>query len=201
MLHRVDAPEGWLLVAPLAELEAEGAVVTLDVGRERLLVVRGQELRAFHNVCQHRGHPLVDGACRRQRLRCPYHGWIYALDGRLEHVPDRESFGDLEGVALRTVDLALRAPFAWVRLAGDDAVPDDFDRLAGFAIADRLEAPIEAAPPPQIGANTIVQGGDDGGVGRLAVTATGCQLTAWRFVAPGEPPAPSPPLLARLGLA
>ena len=44
-------------------------------------------LRAFHNVCRHRGTQLVDGDCRVKRLRCPYHSWTYALDGRLLGAP------------------------------------------------------------------------------------------------------------------
>ena len=48
---------------------------------------RESELRAFVNVCLHRGSEIASGAGRRETLQCPYHAWTYSLDGRLRSAP------------------------------------------------------------------------------------------------------------------
>ena len=75
---------------PLAradELARPGAQRAVRVGTEGILLVRdrGGELRAFSNVCRHRGHELLaPGEARvANAIRCPYHAWVYALDGEL----------------------------------------------------------------------------------------------------------------------
>ena len=77
----------WLFLGHEAEAPEAGDWIAADIAGHRLLMVRGADgaLRAFHNVCRHRAGPLVDGAagnCGRE-LVCGYHGWRYALDGRL----------------------------------------------------------------------------------------------------------------------
>ena len=60
-----------------------------------ILVVRGRDgrLRAFANVCRHRGAKLVQGqGCGAGAFTCPYHGWTYDLDGRLIGLPDERNF-------------------------------------------------------------------------------------------------------------
>ena len=55
-----------------------------------VLVTRAREdgaLRAFLNVCRHRGTLLVEGEGRRATIQCPYHAWTYGLDGRLRAAP------------------------------------------------------------------------------------------------------------------
>lgn len=77
-------PEVWLLLATEGQLPTAGDWMSIDVGAESVLLVRGDDsaIRAFHNVCPHRGNVLCTG--RRgntPRLRCGYHGWTYDLDG------------------------------------------------------------------------------------------------------------------------
>ena len=82
--------DGWLCVGTLAQLSRPGRYLTVDYGLQSLLVVRDTDdrVRAFYNVCQHRGCPLVaDAADSVSVLRCPYHGWTYQLDGRLRTAP------------------------------------------------------------------------------------------------------------------
>ena len=89
----------WALVASEDELPGPGAFVTATVGRAPLVVVRGEdgELRAFHNLCRHRGMKLLDGAGQLERcVSCFYHHWRYGLDGALAVVPQRkDQFPDL----------------------------------------------------------------------------------------------------------
>ena len=66
-----------------------GAQCARPLGAGSVLLVRDDEatLRAFANVCRHRGHELLalDESATRQQIRCPYHGWTYGLDGALRH--------------------------------------------------------------------------------------------------------------------
>ena len=76
----------WTLCGFAHELPAAGDAVPVTLAGRPIVLVRGQDgaLRAFHNVCRHRGLKLVDAPCSgRRRLVCPYHNWSYALDGRL----------------------------------------------------------------------------------------------------------------------
>jgi phenylpropionate dioxygenase-like ring-hydroxylating dioxygenase large terminal subunit len=90
----------WHLVAAVEELEAPGSFVTYTAGYDPLVVVRGHdgELRAFHNLCPHRGMPLADGCgLMGSSLTCPYHFWNFSTDGSLRNVPQRaEQFGDID---------------------------------------------------------------------------------------------------------
>ncbi len=79
--------DAWVCVGRAQALDPVGAQRAIRVGREGVLLVRGEggELRGFYNVCRHRAHELVQvGDCvRGGQIRCPYHGWVYGLDGAL----------------------------------------------------------------------------------------------------------------------
>ena len=80
----------WLCVGREDEIALPGAWIRADVGGEDVIVSRGVDLavRAFHNVCSHRGAPLCQGASgRHAAFRCPYHGWTYELSGTLREAP------------------------------------------------------------------------------------------------------------------
>lgn len=92
----------WQLVGTFSQpcgLSADGASLTIsdpetfftaDVIGEPVVVVRDKRgaLRAFSNVCRHRAGPIAQGCGAKNVLRCAYHGWTYALDGRLIGTPD-----------------------------------------------------------------------------------------------------------------
>jgi Rieske 2Fe-2S family protein len=76
----------WLFVAHGAELPEPGSLLAVDVGDQPVVLVRGRDgvLRAFANVCRHRGSRICrPGPGRAHRLVCPYHAWTYDLDGTL----------------------------------------------------------------------------------------------------------------------
>src|SRR5690242_19141665 len=89
----------WHLVASVDELAEPGCFVTYTAGRDPLVILRDLdgELRAFHNLCRHRGMPVAEG-CGQQTtgLVCPYHFWNFGLDGSLRKVPQPEQFPDLD---------------------------------------------------------------------------------------------------------
>lgn len=111
----------WQVVCHVNEIAEPGAYCTLDVLGERAFVIRGKDdrIRAFHNVCRHRAHAVVDGeggTCPGV-IHCPYHGWSYDLDGALKAVPSPQSFSNLDRKAygLKALDLEIFMGFVFVR--------------------------------------------------------------------------------------
>lgn len=87
----------WQLVGHVGSLPRPGSYVTGWAGDQPVLVVRDQEhnLRAYRNVCRHRGSRLLSGSGQcKAAIRCRYHGWTYRLDGSLIGVPESLSFGE-----------------------------------------------------------------------------------------------------------
>ncbi|MEO1193393.1 MAG: aromatic ring-hydroxylating dioxygenase subunit alpha [Pseudomonadota bacterium] len=84
----------WQLLGPASALDEAGTYLAVEVADWKIFVLRGRDgvLRAFHNVCRHRGAPLLaTGSGRCDVLRCPYHLWLYDQEGRLRKAP---WFGD-----------------------------------------------------------------------------------------------------------
>jgi carnitine monooxygenase subunit len=111
----------WQIVCHASDIPAPGDWRTLDLLGESVIVIRGADgvVRAFANVCRHRGSRLVDGeAGCAKRLTCPYHAWTYAADGRLVGVPQREDYPDLDPARLGLIPIELEAwhGFLFVRL-------------------------------------------------------------------------------------
>ena len=111
----------WQIVCHENDIPAAGDWRTLKLLGESVLVIRGADgvVRAFANVCRHRGSRLVDGeAGCAKRLTCPYHAWTYAADGRLVGVPQREDYPELEPARLGLIPVELEAwrGFLFVRL-------------------------------------------------------------------------------------
>jgi choline monooxygenase len=82
---------------------------TAEVAGEPIVVVRDKEgtLRAFSNVCRHRAGPIALGSGCKNVLRCAYHGWTYALDGRLIGTPDVEGVEFFDRSTMGMVPLRL----------------------------------------------------------------------------------------------
>ena len=121
----------WQYAAHTAELAEPGSFVTSRAGNVPVVIVRGRdsELRAFVNVCRHRGYLLCDGAGKRETLQCPYHAWTYDLDGSLRSAPrsETEPGFDREGLGLVPVLVDTWGPFVFVN-------PD----TSGGTLADHL---------------------------------------------------------------
>ena len=87
----------WILAGHVSELPATGDFKVVRVARESAIIVRGEdgELRAFANVCRHRGSLVcLEERGNTSRFTCPYHGWMYGLDGAL--LAARDMPGDFE---------------------------------------------------------------------------------------------------------
>ena len=87
----------WQLAGHVKSLPKPGSYLTAQAGTQPVLVVRDEEnqLRAFKNVCRHRGSRLLSGSGQcKAAIRCRYHGWTYRLDGSLIGIPEGLSFDE-----------------------------------------------------------------------------------------------------------
>jgi Rieske 2Fe-2S family protein len=115
----------WTCAGTTFELQRPGDQHAVRVGRDGILLVRGEDgtLRGFYNVCRHRAHELLppDGCRSARSIRCPYHGWTYGLDGALRHGSDQEGFDPArEGL----IEARVQEWGAWVFVnASGDAPP------------------------------------------------------------------------------
>ena len=95
----------WQFAAHASELGAPGDYVTFEIAGENLFCIRTPTgtVKAFYNVCQHRGHELLRGRGNARRIVCPYHAWTYTPDGELHGGPN---IGSVPGFERSTVRLA-----------------------------------------------------------------------------------------------
>jgi Rieske 2Fe-2S family protein len=143
----------WFCVGRLAALglTEPSRVVALDVAGESVLVTSDEHrtLHAAYNVCRHRGSQLLSPtapgeaatACPAGALRCPYHSWTYALDGRLLKAPHAD-LEDTSGFALDPVGVQVWGGFVFVHLSPERARPLSASvaratgTLANYGLAD-----------------------------------------------------------------
>ncbi|MEW2130026.1 aromatic ring-hydroxylating dioxygenase subunit alpha [Streptomyces sp. NPDC005435] len=134
----------WMCVVRAADLDRPGAYRTVQVGRESVVVTRSRtgELRAFLNVCRHRGARLCveESGQVRRNLQCPYHAWTYDLEGRLIAAPNLVKMPDVDRERYGLVKVALREwlGYAWVCLADE---PPSFEDTVVHAAVERLGDP------------------------------------------------------------
>ena len=87
-----------LFMGMSCRLPDPGDFLAEEIAGVPVLLVRGREgtLRAFANICRHRGAPLAYGCGKARSFSCPYHGWTYALDGKLAGIPEEASFPGID---------------------------------------------------------------------------------------------------------
>ena len=90
-VHRAERTaifeRSWSYVGHVSQVATTGDYLTATVYDQEIFVTRDGDnvINAFYNVCKHRGHELVQGSGRVKALKCPYHAWVYGLDGALKH--------------------------------------------------------------------------------------------------------------------
>lgn len=120
---------GWLFAGFAIELPNPGDYITLAVGQAPILVLRGDdgEVRAFHNVCRHRGTQLCRAESGHVRtVVCPYHSWTYARSGELRTCNGMSEGTDKSQLGLRPVHAAVVSGLIYISLA---ATPPDIEGL------------------------------------------------------------------------
>ena len=118
----------WQLVGRADQVASPGQYLTAEVGGEPILVTRGQDgvLRAFFNVCRHHAAAVLTEPCGvAERLRCPYHGWTYALNGELLSAPQLGAVEHFERKdnSLLPTHVATWEKFVFVHTGEDEPMP------------------------------------------------------------------------------
>ncbi len=110
----------WQAVGRTADVVRPGDFFTCDLVGEPLVITRGTDnrLRGFYNVCRHRAGNVAAGKGNRKALQCRYHGWTYALDGRLLTTPEFDGVQDFDKTAycLHPVRVETWGPFVFANL-------------------------------------------------------------------------------------
>lgn len=132
----------WLFGCLEMEIPEYGDTSLFEALGQSILIVRQKDggVKAFHNVCQHRGARL---ACESQKKArgfvCPYHAWTFGLDGRLVGLPGREYYTkeELQDMRAPAVAVELRHGMVWINMSEnpgsiDDALAEVSEELTGF---------------------------------------------------------------------
>lgn len=111
----------WQIAGHVSDVPEPGDFFTLDMVDERALIVRGDDgvVRAFHNLCRHRGSRVTAearGHCERAFV-CPFHGWVYNRDGSLRGPARPQTFGDMDRgkFGLKPLELEVWMGFIFIR--------------------------------------------------------------------------------------
>ncbi|GAP58563.1 putative dioxygenase subunit alpha YeaW [Arthrobacter sp. Hiyo1] len=131
----------WFCAVRTADLEKAGSFKTVQIGRESVLINRTRkgEIRAFYNICRHRGVKLCmeeSGEANRS-FQCPYHAWTYDLEGKLIAAPNLTKMPDIDRNEYGLVKVHVREymGYVWVSLADE---PPSFEEDVMGAIEERL---------------------------------------------------------------
>lgn len=125
----------WHVAGRANELEEAGDFIVHDFMHESVLIVRQEDgsLKGYYNSCAHRGMRLASGSSSVPSFTCPYHGWVWNLDGSLDHAPDAFNFsqGDPCGkLRLNEVRVGTWGGFVWYTMS--EEAPELLDYLAPF---------------------------------------------------------------------
>ena len=137
--HRLEAERlfarNWVCAGAGAEIPRPGDIKPVRIANQPILLVRNGQgaIRAFHNVCRHRGVQLAtEPQSRGAVIRCPYHSWTYSLDGKLVRTPmvggpGIDSCPDLNTgeLGLRTAPVSVWNDLIFVNLSGQGPSLDD----------------------------------------------------------------------------
>lgn len=139
----------WQVACRVEEIPEPGDYVVYDIVDDSVIVVRtaSGEIIAHTNSCLHRGTTLAEGVGNLAHFRCPFHGWIYNIEGKLSHVPAQWDFShlDLENTHLPRVRLDIWAGFVFINLDPNCNPLKDYlgvmpEHLDDFHIEDRYKA-------------------------------------------------------------
>jgi phenylpropionate dioxygenase-like ring-hydroxylating dioxygenase large terminal subunit len=136
---------------PSAVVADPGSFHAREAAGVPMVVVRDRDglVRAFRNSCRHRGTALASGSGCATSLVCPFHGWVYALDGSLSHIPHEHGFPGLDraGRGLVPVACTERAGLIWIDQdgAGSFASVQGLPGLMeGQILVSRTDIPVAA---------------------------------------------------------
>lgn len=115
----------WWYASHQSRLTDPGCYLTVDICGQNIIVIRdkGGELKAYYNVCQHRGHELLFGSGKVRTITCPYHAWSYGYDGELKSARNTEKLVDFDKCqfSLKPVQVEVFCGLVFVNLDLDAA--------------------------------------------------------------------------------
>lgn len=118
--------KSWHFAGCAEKVREPGQFLTLEIAGEPVVVIRGKDnvLRAFSNVCRHRGSILLQGSGKVSGVQCPYHAWTYNLEGKLQGAPEFQGVKnwEKESVGLPQFRAETWGPLVFVHL-GEDPLP------------------------------------------------------------------------------
>ncbi|WP_447594460.1 aromatic ring-hydroxylating oxygenase subunit alpha [Aquipseudomonas campi] len=120
----------WICVGHRSELAEANDYITREVIGESIIVVRGRDLvlRAFYNVCPHRGHQLLQGNGKAKNvITCPYHAWTFKLDGELAHARNCDNVANFDKDQSSLVQLKVEeyAGFVFINMNPEAGTVED----------------------------------------------------------------------------
>ncbi|PZW82477.1 choline monooxygenase [Pseudomonas sp. 2848] len=125
----------WICVGHRSEVAEKNAYITRQVIGESIIVVRGRDdvLRAFYNVCPHRGHQLLEGSGKAKNvITCPYHAWTFKLDGELAHARNCENVANFDKDNSTLVQLRVEEYAGFIFINMDNDAGSVEDQLPGM---------------------------------------------------------------------
>lgn len=144
----------WQLAGHVSNIANQGEYFTVDIVDERAVIVRGDDgiVRAFHNLCRHRGSRVAaekQGRCKNA-LVCPFHGWVYNFDGTLRGAARPQTFGELDKTefGLKPIEAEIWNGFIFIRfMAGPQKSVAELMSPYAQELGDyRLEDIVPTAP-------------------------------------------------------
>lgn len=124
----------WHYAGHLSQVAEQKSYFTTSIHQQNIFVTRGRddEIRAFYNVCAHRGHELLEGSGKKNVITCPYHAWAYDFDGKLVSARNSENVEGFKkcDFSLKEIRLEVFCGMILVNLA-PDAIPfaEQYDGL------------------------------------------------------------------------
>lgn len=125
----------WISVGRASSLAEPGDYLAFDLAGEPIMVLRDADgaLRAQSNVCRHRMSVLLEGCGTVSRITCPYHGWVYGLDGRLRGAPHMQGSKAYDREAIRLPQIRCEEWLGWVFVTLDPEAPPVAEHLEPLA--------------------------------------------------------------------
>lgn len=132
----------WRYAGFMEDISEPGQCLTVQAGLNNIFIVMGRDrrLRAFHNICRHRGTQLIRAVGKSQKaLTCPYHDWTYDLEGNLISVPEEHS--EFEGLDKSCLGLKKASVDIWKSMLFVHPDPDAGSIMNWFGEIDSLVGP------------------------------------------------------------
>lgn len=127
--------KSWHLIGSKSKIPNPGDTIIYEVLDNPIIIVRQEDssIKAFYNVCQHRGGPIIRENCSVKFLQCKYHGWIYEIDGSLKKVRDFSEVKNFqrEYYGLKSINLKIWMDMIFINFSKNNLFDMPIDNIKG----------------------------------------------------------------------